>query len=189
MIKSNIFVIISIMYLFLFSSYLSITPAQSKITKYALSILDSTKLYYGDTCEVGISSPLIVKLEKYKYIPAIKDYLIKYESIRNKIKKFRTDYSSLIKNEPALLLDLSRILNSRKQQNIANACGCYFGPDSVNNLILSYTILRNSIDSFYIGIIQISNMDQVFKIELEQPQIAWYKSKILPRILHKTNNR
>lgn len=189
MIKFNISVFILTVHLLLLSFiYNSLTPAQTKITKYAISILDSTKFYYGDTCEVGISSPLIIILKKYKNIPAIKEYLNQYDSIRNKIIKFRSDYSSLIKNEPALLLDLSRILSPRKQQNIANACGIYFGPDSVNNLILSYSILRSSVDNFYIGVIQIANLDQVFKVELEQPKTAWYQSKILYRILHKNKN-
>ncbi len=188
--KFNLFVfnIITDLFLILFI-FIQFTPAQLKSTKFAISLLDSTKIYYGDTCEVGISSPLIMKLKKYRNIPAIKEYLKEYDSIRNKIIKFRSDYNSSIMHEPALLLDLSRILQSRKQQNIANACGIYFGTDSVNNLILSYTILRSSVDNFYIGTIQIANMDQNFKIELEQPQTAWYRSNILHRILHKIKSK
>ena len=184
----SVFNLINLLFLLLFI-YNSLAPAQSKIGTSPISILDSAKIYYGDTCEVGISSSLIVKLKQYKNIPAIKNYLAQYDYIRNKILEFRTNYYSSIKNEPALLLDLSRILSSKKQQNIANACGIYFGPDSVNNLILSYTILRSSVDNFYIGIIQMAKIDEIFKEELEQPQTAWYQSNILHRILHKIKNR
>ncbi len=180
--------VFNIVIVFLLLGFNPFIKAQSEKTQSAFSILDSTKIYYGDTCEVGISSPLILKLQKYKEIPTIKEYLHEYDIIREKIIKFRSAYYLSIKNEPALLLDLSRILKSRKQQNIANACGIYFGPDSINNLILSYTILRSSVANFYIGIIQIANMNQVFKTELEQPQTAWYKSRILSEIKHNSGN-
>ena len=65
------------------------------------------------------------------------------------------------------------------ERNIVNACGIYYGADSVNSLILTYTIVHNFVISFYINVIQLSQFDYVFKNELLEYGKDWYYSKKL----------
>ena len=66
--------------------------------------------------------------------------------------------------------------------NIINACGFYYGPDSVSSLIVSYSIVRNAVKSFNINIIQLANFDSTYKKEIETRGSDWYYSAKLAEI-------
>ena len=156
--------------------------SQNKNNLRGISLLDSVKTIYGDSCEIGVNSSLIMRLYKYKSLIDVNGYLMQYENIRNKIITFRKDYYQTIENDPALLLDANRIFKNQKMNNIINACGIYFGPDSVTDLVVSYTIVRSNVASFYLKTIQLLNFDKTFKKELTQNGADWFYSEKLKEI-------
>ena len=169
-------------FIFLFFLFtLSVYPKTTNKLR-AITLLDSVKIYYGDTCNVGIKSNLISSLYTYKRISVINNYLKQYEAIRKKIIEFRKAYYNNITNENGMILDISRIFKDKKLQNIANVCGIYFGPDSVTSIALSYIIVRSSVKSYFFSIIQLLNFDKTFKEELLQNGKDWFYSKKLIEI-------
>jgi hypothetical protein len=158
--------------LFLNTKTFSQTNSESEYS----SLLDSVKTFYGDTCVIGVSSGLIKRLYNYQQYSPVKNYLSSYETIKDKIEDFRKAYIKTIYDEPALLLDLSRILDDPRQQNIVNVCGIYLGPDSVTSISLSYIILRSSPAKFYSKLYQVANFDKAFKDEITNFGNDWYKS-------------
>ncbi len=142
----------------------------------AAALLDSVKIYYGDTCNVGINSNLITELYKYKNISFVRAYLKNYNEIHKKIIEFRKSYFNLITKQDGMILDLARIFKLKKQQNIANACGIYLGPDSVTSIGLSYIITRSAVKNFFFTIIHFINFDPIFKEELLRNGKDWYYS-------------
>jgi hypothetical protein len=156
--------------------------SQNKKYLKGIALLDSVKTIYGDTCEIGVNSSLIIRLNQFKNITVVDNYLKQYDNIRNKILQFRKDYYQTIENNPALLLDANRIFKVQKLNNIINACGIYFGPDSVTNLVVSYTIVRSNVANFYLKIIQLLNFDKTFKKELTQNGKDWFYSEKLREI-------
>jgi len=157
---------------------------QNKNTSSALTLLDSVKTFYGDTCEIGVNSSLMNRLYQYKDTNVVNNYLRQYQEIRNTITKFRKEYLKAINENPAMLLDISRVFNNSKQDNIINACGIYFGPDSVTNLVVSYTIVRSTVSNFYFNVIQLLNFDKTFKKELSENGKDWYYSLKLENLDH-----
>ena len=147
------------------------------------SLLDSVKTFYGDTCIIGVSSSLIKRLYNYQQYSRVKNYLSSYEIIKKKIDEFRQAYRKTIYDDNALLLDLSRIFDVSKQQNIVNVCGIYLGPDSVTSIALSYIILRSSPSKFYSKLYQVVNFDKEFKNEITNFGSDWYKSMELNGII------
>jgi hypothetical protein len=125
---------------------------------------------------------LIKGLKKYSKIPAVAEYLKQYEEIKNRINSFRGQSISNIYNNAAILLEMDRIFKDVKNRNIINACGFYYGPDSVSSLIVSYSIVRNSVKSFYINILQMANFDRTFKKEIEKSGKDWYYSAKLHEV-------
>jgi hypothetical protein len=166
---------------FLFSILLISLPnnktySQAKSLPVYQSLLDSVKIFYGDTCCIGVGSNLIQRLYKYKQYTPVKEYLKSYEDVKYKIDTFRTIYGKTINNEKGLLLDLSRIFKIEKQFNIVNVCGIYLGSDSVTSLGLSYIILRSSPIKFNSKIYQLANFDQAFRHEITIYGNDWIKS-------------
>ena len=149
---------------------------------HVVSLLDSVKTFYGDTCNVGIKSNLISRLYKYQGLKIVKDYLKQYERIRREITDFRKSYFNLITKESGMILDLARVFKQPKQRNIANVCGIYLGPDNVTSLALSYIIIRSSVNNYFVSIIQLLNFDSTFKNELIQYGKDWFYSEKLPEI-------
>ncbi len=150
--------------------------SQNKYLKAGLSMLDSVKVIYGDSCDIGVNSSLISGLYRYKNISKVREYLIQYENIRNKILEFRKNYYNTIEGNPALLLNVDGIFHNHEQDNLINVCGIYYGPDSVTNLVVSYTIVRSNIKSFYLRIIQLINFDKTFRKEISEYGDNWYIS-------------
>ncbi len=171
-------IIYALLIIISFQYYSYCQSANNKIQK----TFNLVKKYYGDSCEVGISSSLIKKLYALKSDKSIKDYLKVYESIHQKITNFRNEYLNKINTEKGLLLDLDGIFRNRDQQNIVNACGIYFGADSVTNLSLSYIIVRNNINQFYLSILQLTNFDPIFRHEISSNGIDWFYSEKLKQI-------
>ena len=169
-------------FIFLALTFTTQVFSQKKYNTAGLSMLDSVKVIYGDSCEIGVNSSLIKNLYRYRSIHEVGKYLEQYENIRNKILNFRKNYHNTIEREPALLLDVDRIFHNYKQDNIINACGIYFGPDSVTNLVVSYTIVRNDIENFYIKVIQLANFDNIFKKEITEYGDNWFTSAKLKGI-------
>ena len=177
--------------LFLYSLYfaivLSFVHSQSysqTISKpYYIQLLDSVKIYYGDTCCIGINSILIKHLYEFQKYDPVRNYLDEYEFVRKEIEGFRTTYIKTIYNEPALLVDLSRIFADVKQQNLVNLSGIYLGPDSVTSVALSYIILRTSPKKYNSVIYQIANFDAAFKNEITKFGDDWYNSVELKGIV------
>ena len=157
---------------------LSSNYAQSNLPDSVASLFDSVRAVYGADCYIGVTSKLIERLNKYQQYPAIKTYLKKYKSIRNTIMTFRLSNSSTMNNS-AIILNINAVFKNSVKRNIVNACGIYYGADSVNNLILTYTIVHNFVISFYINVIQLSQFDNVFKDELLEYGKDWYYSKNL----------
>jgi hypothetical protein len=112
----------------------------------------------------------------------VRKYLDEYEFVRKEIEVFRAMYIKTIYNEPALLLDLSRIFASAEQQNLVNVSGVYLGPDSVTSVALSYIILRASPKKYNSGVYQIANFDAAFKSEITKFGDEWYNSMELKEI-------
>jgi len=139
-------------------------------------LLDSVKVFYGDTCCIGVNSRIIERLYQYKQYTPVSDYLKSYEEIKAKIDSFRAAYRKSIYDDNAILLDLSRIFKVYKQCNIVNLCGIYLGPDSVTSLSLSYIILRTTPSKFYSNIYQVANFDSAFKNEIREYGNDWYYS-------------
>jgi hypothetical protein len=159
-----------------FSFYSNPTFSQSNTNPEYLSLLDSVKTFYGDTCCIGVNSNLIKRLYNFKNYSEVKSYLDIYDSIRQKIEGFRDTYKKSIYNEAALLLDLSRIFKNAKQQNIVNVAGIYLGSDSVTSIGLSYIILRSSPVKFYSKLYQVPNIEKAFREEITNFGNDWYKS-------------
>jgi hypothetical protein len=89
---------------------------------------------------------------------------------------FRLSNSSTMNNS-AIILNMNAIFKDSVEGNIVNACGIYYGADSVNNLILTYTIVHNFVISFCINVIQLSQFDNVFRDELLEYGKDWYYPK------------
>ena len=159
----------------------SLTAQNNPRNQKAITLLDSVKSVYGDTCNVGVSSKLIRQLFKYKNNSEVKSYLKTYNKLHQQINEFRRHYIHNIKNDKAMLLGLYRIFKG-KANNIVNACGIYFGPDSVTNIALSYTIVRSSVSSFYLDVVQLLNFDKTFKSELKKYGKDWFYSEKLRQI-------
>lgn len=157
--------------------------SQAKSLPAYQSLLDSVKIFYGDTCYIGVRSSLIQRLYKYQHYTPVKEYLKSYEELKDKIDTFRTIYGKTINNEKGLLLDLSRIFKVEKQFNIVNVCGIYLGSDSVTSLGLSYIILRSNPLKFKSKIYQLANFDQTFRHELTIYGTDWFKSRKLNEII------
>jgi hypothetical protein len=147
------------------------------------SLFDSVKIFYGDTCFIGVNSNLIKRLYGFKKYVPVKTYLNSYESIRKTIENFRKTYIKAIYDEKSLLLDLSRIFKEDKQQNIVNACGIYLGPDSVTNIALSYVIIRSSPFQLNTKLYQMATLDQAFKYEITNYGDDWYNSRKLKELM------
>ena len=156
--------------------------AQNKNNINGISLLDSVKTIYGDSCEIGVNSTLIKRLYRYKDLKLVSNYLNQYNKIKDIILRFRKDYLASIEKDPALLLDVDRIFHNRNLDNIVNACGIYFGPDSITNLVVSYTIVRSSVKDYYLKLIQLVNFDKTFKKELSTNGKDWFYSKKLAEI-------
>lgn len=176
----NIFVLLSSI-IFLIGSISSCT-AQSISNKKAKACLDSVKVFYGDSCHIGVSSRLIKDLYNYRSNKPVSAYLKQYEDLRDRIISFRRQSSAEIYNNPAIILDMKRIFENRKNMNIINACGFYYGPDSVSSLIVSYSIIRDAVKSFYNNVLQMANFDSTYKKELETDGDDWYKSAKLAQL-------
>jgi hypothetical protein len=169
--------------LFISFCYNSKINSQTNSNPEYLSLLDSVKCFYGDTCAIGVNSKLINRLYDFQKYEPVRKYLDEYESIRKTIEDFRKTYIKTIYDEKALLLDISRIFNNARQQNIVNLSGIYLGPDSLTNISLSYIIIRTSPGKFYSKIYQVANFDQAFKIEITNYGDDWYNSKKLQEII------
>jgi hypothetical protein len=150
--------------------------AQSKKNTSYYSILDSVKKIYGDSCTIGVNSSLIKKLYTFKKYAPVKNYLESYENIHKKINDFRHHYINNIENDEEMLLDISRIFGNQKYQNFVNACGIYFGADSVTNIALSYMIVRSNITNLYAKIFHLIIFDKTYKYELSITGKDWYYS-------------
>ena len=159
------------------------TFAQTTSKPEYLSLLDSVKTFYGDTCCIGVNSNLIKRLYGFQKYTPVKNYLNSYEAIRKNIEGFRKTYLKSIYDEQALLLDLSRIFSDSTQQNIVNLCGIYLGPDSVTSIGLSYIILRSNPAQFYSRLYQVVNFDQAFKEEITNYGDEWFYSKKLKELM------
>jgi hypothetical protein len=143
--------------------------------------LDSAKMIYGSPCTVGVNSPLIDSLQKYQDNIEVSIYLSDYFRINSAIENFRKSILNKINTEPALLLNLNNLLEPA-DVNIINAMGVYFGTDNISNLIVSHTILRNSIANFHQPVIQFLNFDDDLKTELINYGTAWYHSSKLKNL-------
>jgi hypothetical protein len=166
-----------ILYSVLFPA-LSNNYAQQNLPSNALALFDSVKAEYGASCCIGVNSRLMESLNKYQQYPVIKIYLQKYKSIRNAINTFRLNNSEALNNS-AIILNMRAIFKDSVERNIVNACGIYYGTDSVNNLILTYTIVHNFVISYYINMLQLSQFDNALKAELLEYGKDWYYSKKL----------
>jgi hypothetical protein len=166
----------SILFLTLSNNY-----AQQNLPSSVITLFDSAKAEYGAHCYVGINSSLIVRLYKFQKYPVIKNYLKEYKSIRNVINTFRLNNSGAL-NNPATILNMKAIFKDSVERNIVNACGIYYGADSVNNLILTYTIVHNFVISYYTNVLQLSQFDDVLKEELLEYGKDWYYSKKLKNL-------
>jgi len=169
--------------LFITSFYNSKIYSQTNSHPEYLSLLDSVKYFYGDTCAIGVNSKLISRLYDFQKYEPVRKYLDEYESLRKTIDEFRNNYIKTIYDEKALLLDISRIFKDARQQNIINLGGIYLGPDSLTNISLSYIIIRTSPGKFYSKIYQVANFDQAFKKEITNYGNDWYNSKKLHEII------
>lgn len=156
-------------------------PQTATKTK-AVAYLDSVKIYYGDSCFIGVSSSLMRGLYKYRRFKLVSDYIDQYEKVRQEIISYREQSIKEINNDAAILLDMDRIFKKPKEMNIINACGFYYGPDSVSSLIVSYSIVRNAVKDFYINVLQIASFDNTYKKEIEAQGKDWYDSAKLPEI-------
>jgi hypothetical protein len=166
----------------LFLTFSVQNKAQDKKRIDGISLLDSVKTIYGDSCEIGVNSSLIERLYHYKNLELVSNYLNQYQKIKNIILNFRKNYIDTIEKDPALLLDVDRIFRNKNLDNIINACGIYFGPDSVTNLVVSYTIVRSSVKNYYFKLIQLVNFDKTFKKELSTNGKDWFYSEKLAEI-------
>ncbi len=171
-----------IFFLFFFLLIFNTCFAQNKLDRNYSTVLDSVKIFYGDTCSVGIASKLIYELRKYSNVPEVSAYLGDYKTVHKTIIDFRRHYYETIMNERGMILDLKRIFKDKKQWNLANICGIYFGPDSVTNLAVSYIIIRDGVEDFYTPLLQLLNFDQTFKKELTKYGKDWYYSDKLKQI-------
>jgi hypothetical protein len=152
--------------------------AQEKLPPNVKSIFDSVKSVYGLECSIGVNSGLIKCLESYRNCRIIKNYLQQYDSIKNTIDKFRLrNHANL--NSSAIILNMKAVFKGSVKRNIVNACGIYYGSNSVNNLILSYTIVHNFIISYFINVIQLSDFDEVLKKGFIMDGRDWYYSEKL----------
>ena len=164
---------------FFFESFLLAQP----INKKYLAILDSVKKIYGDTCSIGVNSKLIEKLYPFKNYSQVKEYLNEFKKIKKQIKEFRDAYSPTLEKENVILFSLPRIFKSKKDWNVVNAAGIYYGVDSVTNIALSYFIIKNNVSKYKISLIQIGQIDPVFKKELTRNGSDWYYSEKLKQLL------
>ncbi len=171
----------NIVFFLLLISQFSIS-AQVKGKKYK-ALLDSVKSIYGDTCYIGVSSNLIKKLSKYKSYPEVANYLSEFYKIKKNIAEFRSNYINTLTHDAVILLDLSRVFKSSKQCNIVNACGIFFGADSVTNVAMSYFIIRNALQKSDESLLQIGNIDPLFKKELTSCGTDWFNSLVLKKML------
>ncbi len=174
--KFNILILIS--FILLPEYFLFAQPADQKY----LAILDSVKTFYGDRCSVGVNSKLIEKLNPFKEHQQVKEYLDEFHKVKEQIIEFRKSYLPMLKNESLILLSLPRIFKSKKDWNVLNAAGIYFGADSVTNIALSYFIIKNNISKYNISLIQIGQVDPDFKKELTENGSDWIYSKKLKQL-------
>ena len=164
-----------------FLSPLNSSFAQKHLQSYH-KVFTEVKKLYGDTCSIGVRSKLIESLYHYKKYPQVNNYLKKYSAIRKQITEFRKLYQSTLSNDNVILLSLPRIFKSDKQCNVVNAAGIYFGPDSLTNIALSYFIIKNNISHYFITLLQVGQIDQLFKNELSLYGNDWYFSEKLKQI-------
>jgi hypothetical protein len=166
-------IIYSIFFLALSNDY-----AQQNLPPNLISLFDSVKTEYGTQCYIGVNSRLMESLNKYQQYLVIKNYLKEYNSVKNAISTFRLNNSGAL-NNAAIILNMKAIFKDSLECNIVNACGIYYGVDSVNNLILTYTIVHNFVISYYINVLQLSQFDNALKEELLEYGKDWYYSKKL----------
>jgi hypothetical protein len=157
--------------------------SQTTTTPEYLILLDSVKIFYGDTCSIGVSSNLIKRLYNFQSYKPVRDYLNAYEAIKFSIESFRKSYGKTISEDNALLLGISRIFSDKRQQNIVNACGIYLGPDSVTSVGISYIILRSTPMTFYSQVYQIANFDKAFRKEILSYGSEWYYSEKIKELI------
>ncbi len=139
-------------------------------------------MFYGDTCSIGVNSYLIEELNQYKNYPKVSIYLDKFKMVKSEINNFRKKFFTSIEKENVILLSLPRIFKNKKEWNIVNVAGIYFGADSVTNIALSYFIIKNNITKYDLSLIQIGNIDPAFKKELTIYGKDWYYSLKLKQI-------
>jgi hypothetical protein len=169
---------------FIISLVLIVSLGQSSFPQPApyTALLDSVKKYYGEQCTIGVSSSLIRQLYYYSNYDQVTSYLRNFERIKDDIENFRNEFHSRIYDDPALLLNMQNLFEG-DEINCVNATGIYFGTDNVNHLVLTYSIVRNSITSFNQPVIQLLNFDEVLRKELIAVKSDWYESAKLKELI------
>ena len=83
--------LLSAVFIFLSVGFKSLSYSQSRSSYNinARAYLDSVKIYYGDTCRIGVSSSLIRGLYKYSSFKPVSAYIKQYENIRKRIISYR----------------------------------------------------------------------------------------------------